>query len=96
MYFDIEDVNGPQVPPLTKHYKAVGCNNCYHTGYQGRKAIYEIIPITKTLIDHIRRNDLEIDTHIKKNKIGTLKSNAIELIRQGVTSVDEVYALLSD
>jgi type IV pilus assembly protein PilB len=81
---------------LTKHYKAVGCNNCYHTGYQGRKAIYEIIPITKTLVEHIRQNDLEIYTYIKKHKIGTLKSNAIELIRQGVTSVDEVYALLSD
>jgi type IV pilus assembly protein PilB len=81
---------------LIKHYKAVGCNNCYHTGYQGRKAIYEIIPITKTLVEHIRQNDLEIDTYIKKHKIGTLKSNAIELIRQGVTSVDEAYALLSD
>ena len=81
---------------LEKHYKAVGCNHCYHTGYQGRKAIYEIIPITKTLVNHIRQNDLEIDAYIKTNKIKTLKSNAIELIKNGTTSVDEVYALLSD
>ncbi|MBV7269082.1 GspE/PulE family protein [Winogradskyella luteola] len=81
---------------LNTHYKAVGCNNCYHTGYQGRKAIYEIIPITKTLIDYIRKNDLEIDDYIDEHKIGTLKSNAIELIKQGITSVDEVFALLSD
>ncbi|GAB5566057.1 MAG: GspE/PulE family protein [Winogradskyella sp.] len=81
---------------LSMHYKAVGCNHCYHTGYQGRKAIYEILPIDKTLINHIRDNDLEIDNYIKEHNIKTLKHNAIELIKQGITSVDEVYALLSD
>ncbi|NQX86676.1 MAG: type II/IV secretion system protein [Flavobacteriaceae bacterium] len=81
---------------LKTHYKAVGCDKCYHTGYQGRKAIYEIIPITKKLINHIRQNDLEIDAYIEAHKIDTLKSNAIKLIIEGVTSVDEVYALLSD
>lgn len=81
---------------LTSHFKAVGCHNCYHTGYTGRKAIYEIIPISKTLANHIRQNDLEIDQYIKQHKIGTLKSNAVTLLKQGITSVDEVYALLSD
>ena len=81
---------------LKTHYKAVGCNQCYHTGYSGRKAIYEIIPITKTLIYHIKQNNLEIDDYITENNITTLKSNAISLVAQGITSVDEVYALLSD
>lgn len=81
---------------LKMHYKAVGCNTCFHTGYQGRKAIYEIIPITKTLINHIKQNDLEIDNYISKNKIATLKSNAIKMIVDGITSIEEVYALLSD
>ncbi len=81
---------------LKTHFKAVGCHKCYHTGYLGRKAIYEIIPITKTLINHIRQNDLEIDAYIEEHNIGTLKSNAIELVKAGITSVDEVYALLSD
>ncbi|WP_412560636.1 GspE/PulE family protein [Winogradskyella sp. MIT101101] len=81
---------------LLTHFKAVGCHNCYHTGYQGRKAIYEIIPINKTLTKHIRQNELEIDDYIDELQIKTLKSNAVELVKQGVTSVDEVYALLSD
>jgi len=81
---------------LTTHFKATGCNNCYHTGYQGRKAIYEIIPITKTLVDYIKNNKLEIDTYLNENNIATLKKNAIKLIKQGITSIDEVYALLSD
>ena len=81
---------------MTSHYVPTGCSHCYHTGYQGRKAVYEIIPITKALVNNIKQNDLEIDTYIKNNNIATLKSNAIQLVKDGVTSVDEVYALLSD
>lgn len=81
---------------LKTHFKAVGCNACYHTGYIGRKAVYEIIPISKTLVNYIKQNYLEIDDYISTHKIPTLKSNALELIARGVTSVDEVYAILGD
>ena len=81
---------------LTNHYVAVGCQKCYHTGYHGRKAIYEIIPITKTLVPHIKNNELEIDQYLRNNNITALKGNALELLKQGVTSVEEVYALLID
>lgn len=81
---------------LKSHFIPVGCNECYHTGYQGRKAIYEIIPVTKILIDHIKHNDLEIDSYLSENNIATLKKNAISLVAQGVSSVEEVYALLID
>ncbi|WP_299550669.1 GspE/PulE family protein [Seonamhaeicola sp.] len=81
---------------LKSHYVAVGCHACYHTGYQGRKAIYEIIPINKALTKHIKNNALEIDNYLTENNMATLKENAIDLIKQGITSVEEVYALLSD
>ena len=81
---------------LKTHFEAVGCNDCHHTGYHGRKAIYEIIPMTDKLIPAIKNNELQIDNHIKEHKINTLKSNAIELIRSGVSSVEEVYALLTN
>jgi len=85
-------------PPkyLTSHYKAVGCNHCHHTGYNGRKAIYEIIPITKVLLNNIRNNDLEVDDYLQEHGIETLKSNAVKLINEGITSIEEVYALLSE
>lgn len=75
---------------------AVGCNQCYHTGYIGRKAIYEIIPITKALVTHIKNNEHHIDSYLKEEKIASLKTNAIELVKEGITSVEEVYALLID
>jgi len=86
-----------QIPKnLKSHHIAVGCHSCYHTGYHGRKAIYEIIPITKALIHNIKQNDLEIDDYLKEHNISTLKSNAISLVKEGLTSIEEIYALLSD
>ena len=80
---------------LKTHFRAVGCNACYHTGYQGRRAIYEILPLQKALSAHIKQNALEIDDYITGHNIKTLKDNAVQLITQGVTSIDEVYTLLS-
>jgi len=81
---------------LVTHYSAQGCTHCYHTGYQGRKAIYEIIPITKLLVTHIKNNDLEIDDYLEEHNIITLKNNAISMVKQGLTSIEEVYALLTN
>lgn len=79
---------------LIKHYVPRGCNHCFHTGYLGRKAIYEILPITKELTEHIKSNNTSIETYIDQNKIETLKSNAIKMIINGETSVEEVFSLL--
>lgn len=81
---------------LLTHFKPVGCHQCYQTGYQGRKAIYEIIPITKNLISEIKNNVLEIDDYLIKNNINSLKDNALNLVKNGVTSIDEIYSLLLD
>lgn len=79
---------------LTNHFVPVGCNNCFHTGYSGRKAIYEILPITKELIDFIKENNTSIDNYIEQNNIETLKTNALKMISNGETSVEEVFSLL--
>ena len=81
---------------LDNHYQAIGCSKCFHTGYAGRKAIYEIIPITKELTSLIKKNVLEIDDYLSKKNIRTLKINAIELVASGETSIEEIYTLLID
>ncbi|CAM1367538.1 General secretion pathway protein GspE [Tenacibaculum litoreum] len=79
---------------LKTHFIAVGCEECYQTGYKGRKAVYEIIPVTKEVISFIKKEELEIDTYLKVNKVKTLQNNAIELVKKGITSIDEVYSLI--
>lgn len=81
---------------LTKHFTAAGCEKCYHTGYSGRKAIYEILPIDKELSNLIKNNTLNIDDYLHSRNIITLKKNAINLIQEGTTSIEEVFALLME
>lgn len=77
-------------------YVPVGCNSCYGTGYDGRKAIYEIIPVDKQLSRSIKQNQLQIDEFLQEHGLESLKSNAIKMVQKGETSVEEVYALLAN
>lgn len=81
---------------LDKHYVEQGCDKCFHTGYSGRKAIYEILPITKELSTHIKNNELQIDDYLDKHKIKQLSDQAIQLISDGETSINEVFSLLKN
>ena len=95
----IDEVISPEafeIPKeMTKHFIAVGCPKCFHTGYHGRKAIYEIIPITRSLELSIKRNDHQINDYIREKNLATLRTNAIRMIISGETSVEEVYSLLN-
>lgn len=81
---------------LNFHFTPIGCPQCYQTGYIGRKAIYEIIPITKKLEISIKQNDFEIDDYLIENNLNTLKSNSIRMVINGETSIEEVYSLLNN
>lgn len=82
------------ITSLKSSFIAVGCDKCYSTGYAGRIAIYEVIPIDQELALCIRDNELNISDKISQKKITTLKSNAIKLVKEGITSVDETYPIL--
>ncbi len=73
---------------------AVGCDKCYHTGYRGRKAIYEVIPVDGVISQKIKNNEYDILSVLKEKKIKTLAENAFDLFRIGDTSFEEIYPLL--
>lgn len=81
------------MPPkeLDCHYIAVGCDDCYHTGYKGRTAIYEILSIDNEVAEAIKKNTLEQSEFTKNKK---LSDKAFELLDQGLTSLDEIYPML--
>lgn len=79
---------------IHNHYIAVGCERCYHTGYAGRKAVYELLPIDGELALMIKNNKLEIDDYSAIKEFNSFRQNAIALIHEGITSVDEAYSLL--
>lgn len=77
-----------------EHYVAVGCPHCHYTGYKGRKAIYEVIPIDIELSEQIRNGHYRVEELLKERQIKILSENAFELFETGVTTLEEVYALL--
>ncbi|MBL4755239.1 MAG: type II/IV secretion system protein [Flavobacteriales bacterium] len=79
---------------LSVHSVAKGCESCYFTGYKGRKALYEVIPIDREFADLIKNDVFDIDAQLKERNIKTLADNAFELFAKGVTSLEEVYPLL--
>ena len=78
---------------LHEHYIATGCEKCYYTGYKGRTAIYEMIPITQELSQIIKEDINKIITY-KSKQYTPLASKAFELLRDGKTSLEEVYPML--
>lgn len=76
------------------HYVPEGCDQCFYTGYKGRKAVYEVIPIDYELAEDIKNSKFNVSQKIKDKGINQLMDNAFELFDKGETSVEEVYSML--
>jgi type IV pilus assembly protein PilB len=74
--------------------KSGGCQHCHFTGFKGRKAIYEVINITKELSEEIKNSSTSIDEYLAKNKIDKLSANALKLFTDGETTLEEIYPYL--
>ena len=84
-------------PPvhLNTHYKAVGCEECYYTGYRGRSAVYEVINIDAELSDCIKNEEFKVEHILKERGVKSLADNAFRLFQNGETSMDAIYAILA-
>lgn len=93
--FDINAWPENKTPPLIeRQFSANGCESCYYTGYQGRKALYEVIPIDRELSEKIKNNEFQVDNLLKKKGVKKIADQATDLFVSGETSLDEVYNLL--
>lgn len=88
----------PQSFPLAKapefHHVKVGCDECHYTGYKGRQAIYEIIPIDHVLSSAIKEENMKIEHLLEERGINNIAERSIELWKEGVTSLEEVYSFI--
>lgn len=76
-------------------FKGIGCKYCNGTGYRGRSAIFEIMHITNNHRELIRKksSSLEISEFSIKNGMSTLKNKCMELVMNGITTVDEMMRI---
>ncbi len=79
--------------PLPRVMHKVGCKKCNGTGYRGRISIHEILPIDKPVRKMISdENTAEEIKEYARKELGmlTLKESCMELIEQGLTTVEEL------
>lgn len=78
---------------LPRVMRAHGCSQCNHTGYRGRIAIHEILPVTRQVREMITGGAVTEqikDYAVQELGMKTLKTSAIELVEQGVTTMEEL------
>lgn len=75
-------------------FQATGCPQCRQTGYQGRLAIFEVLPISPTLQQVILDNGStqDIARQARLEGIADLRRAGLEKVMAGETSLDEVLA----
>jgi type II secretory ATPase GspE/PulE/Tfp pilus assembly ATPase PilB-like protein len=79
-------------------FEAQGCERCRFTGYQGREAIYEILPMSDRLRDLIiKRSSLEDLRRIAiEGGMKLLRQSGWEKIRLGKTSCAEILRVTQE
>ena len=80
-----------------KTFKAVGCDECRHTGYRGRIGIYEALVIDKALRQLITENaSLEtLRSAAIKQGMRVLRLSGAHKIAEGLTTLEEIYSVVT-
>jgi general secretion pathway protein E len=76
----------------TLFYKGEGCEVCRYSGFHGRTAIFEYLPVTDAIRKEINaRAGTERIRHVAVNQgMATLRQDGWEKVKAGVTTVSEV------
>jgi type IV pilus assembly protein PilB len=82
-------------PPVL--YSPVGCVSCSNTGYRGRIALHEIMPVTEEIerLSVARASSLEITEVAIAQGMSTLRVDGWEKARLGLTSIEEVLRVVA-
>ncbi len=78
---------------ITTYFVPIGCDDCYYTGYKGRKAVFEVIPIDSVLAESIKTEEYSVNKYLRESDIRTMADIAIEMVKNGETSLSEVYPI---
>ena len=82
---DQKKINGPM-------YQGKGCAECRNTGYKGRLAIFEMIPMARDLRKLVfdNANEDEIRQTALDNGMTTLRDAGLARVLDGTTSIEEI------
>ncbi len=91
------DISGDEGAGMA-FYQAAGCDQCNHTGYRGRLGVYEVMRVT----DNLRRliSSSAPEPHLREAALAggmiSLGEDALAKVRSGVTTLDELFRVVSE
>ena len=85
---------GQAIPEL---YRAVGCSSCSGTGYRGRIAIHEVLPVSEEIerLAVERASSVAIGKIAVEQGMSTLREDGWAKVRMGLTSVEEILRVVA-
>lgn len=77
-------------------FQSKGCAKCNNTGFSGRQALFELVTVDAPLQSLIHENagEIELEESIRAN-VPSIREAGFELVRQGVTTIEEVLRVTS-
>ena len=72
-------------------FRGAGCRNCGDTGYKGRVALYEVMPMTDRLKEMVLQgcSTAELKEQMISEGINTLRMSSVQKCLEGVTTIEE-------
>ncbi|MBR0409670.1 MAG: Flp pilus assembly complex ATPase component TadA [Eubacterium sp.] len=93
-----QDSLGLEYEPGRIFYKGKGCPECFDTGYRGRTGVFEILPldikVRRMIAGRMGREAIEEKLTDPSSGFTSLKENAIQLVKDGVTTSDEILRVI--
>jgi len=82
----------PERVKFARPARGKGCDQCNGTGFRGRVALYEVMPIKDEIKDLVLRGGSALDIKREAVRLGmkTLRQSGLTKVEEGVTTLEEV------
>ena len=73
-------------------YEGTGCHTCSNTGFKGRVALYEVMPITDEIKELVLAGASAMELKREAIRLGmdTLRMAGVNKLKEGVTTINEI------
>jgi type II secretory ATPase GspE/PulE/Tfp pilus assembly ATPase PilB-like protein len=96
---DHKEKISPEIQKMVnKNYEAKGCQYCYSTGFKGRIGIFELLAIDDKQKQFIadKATSNEIWTQARFDNAKTMLEDGLIKVSKGITTLEEVYRVISE
>ena len=83
---------------VDRFYRGAGCDQCFHTGYNSRVGIFELLEIDEEISEAILHNKTpgEIKEIARKQGMLFLRDDGIRKVKKGASTIEEVLRVTKE